>query len=659
MIVITEAESSAGRNIPSTVIADQPLAEITETPQPPAVSTGDGMTPTQPGITLPPTYTPQPLALPAPASIIQAPVPQTAWDSLERLQETHYPVHDLFESARRLRLFDPGPRTLDAVPIEIGSSRSFVVDSGVIQSTLAAAGDSAYFWVESGLDLDQQDLDAAIFQFEREYLPRLESLFGNVWTPGMDNDPHFSVLHQARFESGGEIGYFDSIDEYPREIAQGSNEQEIVYLNMSALDVGDDLYYGTLVHETQHLIQWHMDGNETTWLDEGLAQLAETVMSLDSVDTFHDWLAQPDIQLNAWSYDDDDLVYAHYGGAYLLMLYFWEQLGDNAVYDLATHPANGMQSISAVLETYRPDSSLEQFLSEWAAAVYLDGDDAGPRNGFQNLRLSDPATSVTVQSLPHIIEDNVSPFGVHYIELRQSGSVAISFAGDTLVSAGPGGAASGESMWFVPATDSIDANLSGHFDLRNLASATLDFEAWYDLEPDYDFAYVTVSEDGGDTWSILPLTHSTAGEYGPAFNGASEDEPDNRKGWISESISLNRYVGQEIELRFEVLTDGAIRHQGFAVDNIRVPELRFEDDAERDGSHWQASGFVRASHQLPQLWSVQLIRHGDVPEVIHMKLDSINQGILEAELGRQGGTLVIMPQTDFVQQPASYWLEVR
>ena len=38
----------------------------------------------------------------------------------------------------------------------------------------------------------------------------------------------------------------------------------MLYLNMGNLTVGEDLYYGTLVHEFQHLAQWNVDGNETT-----------------------------------------------------------------------------------------------------------------------------------------------------------------------------------------------------------------------------------------------------------------------------------------------------------------------------------------------------------------------------------------------------------
>ena len=49
---------------------------------------------------------------------------------------------------------------------------------------------------------------------------------------------------------------------------------------------------------------------------------------------------------------------------------------------------------------------------------------------------------------------------------------------------------------------------------------------WYDLETDYDYAYVEVSADGGKTWDILANEHTTitnpsGNSYGPGFTGAS------------------------------------------------------------------------------------------------------------------------------------------
>ena len=73
-------------------------------------------------------------------------------------------------------------------------------------------------------------------------------------------------------------------------------------------------------------------------------------------------------------------------------------------------------------------------------------------------------------------------FGVHYIDLDLRGPVTITFAGDTLTNLIDSPPPSGEQMWYAPAQDETNARLTAVFDLSSLASATLNFAAWYDLE---------------------------------------------------------------------------------------------------------------------------------------------------------------------------------
>jgi hypothetical protein len=41
-----------------------------------------------------------------------------------------------------------------------------------------------------------------------------------------------------------------------------------------------------------------------------------------------------------------------------------------------------------------------------------------------------------------------------------------------------------------------------------------------------------------------------------------------------------------------------------------------------------------------------------------LNLNELNQGIWQGELGPQGGTLIVMPQTPFAQDTGSYWVAV-
>lgn len=591
-----------------------------------------------------------------PQEIVQQPVPAAAYQRLERLLASEYPVHDFYEAARRLSNYEVGPRTVTVTPYKLGDRQTFQVDEVATEAVLVAVTEHTYFWVDEALSLDQVAVAQAAERFEEAYYPRLVHLFGEEWQPGVDNDPHFSVLHLADLESStDELGFFNSGDEYPRSFYAVSNQQEIIYLHMGNLTLGSDLYYGTLVHEFEHLVQWYVDGNETTWLDEGLAQLAELYVGLDTAETV-DYLLAPETRLNTWHYSADD-VYAHYSATYLFLTYLWEQLGDEAIQELARHPANGLAAVEAVLRGYRPDMSLEAFVGDWVAANYLDDEAAGDAYHYDHFELRPAATEAGVRYTPFETVRELEQFATHYITVDVDRPTIVSFAGDTMSPLLPVAPYSGETMWFAPAQENVNAHLTAQFDLSRVTEATLHFRAWYDLEFELDYAYVSVSTDGGQSWTLLSPQNGRAAEYGPALNGHSADAAGAGKGgWTEETISLDGYTGQSVLLRFELLTyydDGA---HGLALDDILIPELGYESDVETDAGGWEGAGFVRTGQWLPQQWQVQLLRPGAKPEVRALPLDALNRGQWTVEPSTEPGVLAITALTPFVDESASYWL---
>jgi len=605
-----------------------------------------------------PTNPPLPkLSLPVPNSIDQRPIPAQAASNLLTLFETNYPSNDYFEPAMRLNSFnDLGERTVHAPNYQVGDTRAFYNGDNEIEATLMVMTEHTYFWVEDGLDLDQTAVEKTAAQFETDYFPYITALFGDIWTPGIDNDPRFSVLNTLD-SSEDELGRFDSTDEYPRSLYKLSNEQEMIYMNLTTLTFGSELYFGTLVHELQHLIQWYVDPSEARWVNEGLSQLAEIYVDLETADTY-DYLEAPHTQLNSWD-SDDEYIYAHYAGSYLFMVYLWEQLGDDAVQEYSRHPANGMAGVRAILEGYQPETTLEQFVADWAAANYLDDSAAGPQYYYEALDFHRPEFEALVENAPFETTTELNQYGVHYYDLNDlRGETTISFAGDTIAELMTAPPRSGSKMWYAPAINEMNAQLTGSFDLTGLDRATLKYAVWYDLEDEYDFAYVSISTDNGITWELLYPDNSTSGEFGPAYNGRSAIELDANNGWLKESLSLNAYVGQPVLIRFEVLTDSDIVGSGFALDDIAIPEIGYDTDVEETIDGWQATGFTQIGWQLPQQWAIQLIQEGPEPTVTPITLDSFNQGQLELELDKRGGVLVITPLTPFVSETADYWLQI-
>ena len=103
------------------------------------------------------------------------------------------------------------------------------------------------------------------------------------------------------------------------------------------------------------------------------------------------------------------------------------------------------------------------------------------------------------------------------------------------------------------------------------------------------------------------------------------------EGWVEETISLNNYVGQEVWIRFEVMTDPAVTGQGFAVDDISIPEIGYATDVEFGPDGWQPEGFVQGGWLLPQLWHLRLLRTNDIGglEVVPLPLTEQNQGTVD------------------------------
>lgn len=591
----------------------------------------------------------------APTTLNQQPVPARAYADLERLIYADYPSNNPYELGLRLGKYTLGDRVIPGSKYEIGDIESFYNGEAIIEAVLLAQTDHANFWAETSLNLDQTAVAEVAQTFEDQYYETTVNLFGDYWRPGVDADPRFSVLH-IEASADGELGYFSDTDEYPQTLFDTSNEQEIIYLSLENINLGDELYYGTLVHEFQHMIQWHVDPSEERWLNEGFSQLAELINLLDTVNT-SDYLVSTETPLNRWSFEDEDATFIHYASSYLFMVYFWEQLGIEATQALSRHPANGMASVQQVLAQYEPELSLTQFVGNWAAANYLDDQAAGKPFTYQSLDFKKPSFAETADALPVSFVKHLEQFGVHYIDLRElEGPVQIKFAGDTIqeISNPP---ASGEQMWFAPGKDELNAQLTAVFDLTGLNKATLNYKIWYELEPDYDFAYISVSTNGGQTWDILSTDVTVNAEYGQAYNGNSIDNTET--GWLDQSIRLDAYTGNMVMVRFEVISDFGITERGIAIDDISIPELNnYFLDVEGDTTGWQASGFVQIGHILPQLWSILLIEDGPQPTVTAVPLDAYNQGMLTTELDKDSGVLVIVPTTPFAHDTASYWVEI-
>jgi hypothetical protein len=257
----------------------------------------------------------------------------------------------------------------------------------------------------------------------------------------------------------------------------------------------------------------------------------------------------------------------------------------------------------------------------------------------------------------------VHQFAADYYRLAGTGERSLQFTGSRRVQLLDTGAASGRAYWYAQRANYSHMQLARAFDLRQLTSATLNYTVYHDIEYSYDFAYVSLSTDGGATWEGLTAAQmqglaETDNPSGMAltprfYTGTSG-------AWLQESIDLTPYIGQEVLLRFSYITDPILTFGGLALDDISIPQIGFYDDAETDGGGWTAEGFTRTPATLPQPWHLVLITF-PVGEPQVRPLPVSDEGIVEeiVDLDAAGGKAILIvaaaaPQT---LQQAPYQLQ--
>ena len=175
-------------------------------------------------------------------------------------------------------------------------------------------------------------------------------------------------------------------------------------------------------------------------------------------------------------------------------------------------------------------------------------------------------------------------------------------------------------------------------DLTEFSKAQVSFDAWWEIEAGWDFAYIEVSADGGKIWKrqlpvdrkMMPAKHGHDGKKTvPGFTGLSGDLDGDGKNesatgcdpkveiksgedkagaatnpclapsWVRPAFDLTPFVGNG-DLRFRVrhYTDGAAVMRGILIDNVLLsgeaeaaPASNELGTFEADEPDWRVVGF--------------------------------------------------------------------
>ena len=135
-------------------------------------------------------------------------------------------------------------------------------------------------------------------------------------------------------------------------------------------------------------------------------------------------------------------------------------------------------------------------------------------------------------------------------------------------SSGPGSAYNGINC----AATVLDGNYSNNISARLISPTIflpslsrlgthieLTFWHWFRIESGYDYGYVEISTDGGNSWT----------QIGSSFSGDGSS-------WREYSANLDSYAGQYIQLAFHFTSDYSVNYEGWYVDDVAISLLEPE-----------------------------------------------------------------------------------
>jgi murein tripeptide amidase MpaA len=114
--------------------------------------------------------------------------------------------------------------------------------------------------------------------------------------------------------------------------------------------------------------------------------------------------------------------------------------------------------------------------------------------------------------------------------------------------------------------------LSDEIDLSDTSIAYISFWTKWQIETGYDYVQFEISTDNGSTWQPQCGKYTHAGN-----NQQAEGEPlydGQQNNWVKEEISLSDYIGDNILVRFKLISDTYEEQDGFYFDDLEVLKMQ-------------------------------------------------------------------------------------
>jgi len=369
-------------------------------------------------------------------------------------------------------------------------------------------------------------------------------------------------------------------------------------------------YEGTFGHEWQHLAHYYTDPFETTWMNEGLSDFA---MNLDGYSnglaTINDPgndghlmcfqgfgtvqtpnnpnprdCGGPENSMTLWGESPNpNAVLADYGNAYQFILFLHDRYGDTITQKL--HRDGELQGLASLQEALKAEGVTDMYkvIHDYQSSVLLDkvvGEKNGIMLGVPRSRVTSPKvkSAVNLDNPAAYATPGAAPNGADYVPLPHGRDLrSVSFKGAktlpplplawTQVTNDPDRA--GNAVLWSGNASNLNATAVIPVTVPT-ADPNLRFLGKYGAEFGFDYAYVTVSTDGGATYTAVKGDKTIDAPNGPGLNGTTT-------GFEPHTFDLSAYAGKAVLLGFQYVSDGGVNQGGFLVDDVTIGATQVSD----------------------------------------------------------------------------------
>lgn len=487
--------------------------------------------------------------------------------------------------------------------------------------TLRSVGDNVEIWVANDLAygpdnprpadvVTQEQVDKLRTEFDSNIYPVATDFFGTpdqldgskATVPGLvglpddyyeGSDKVIMLVDNVQDEGWNNPSYPFFVAGFFWQTLENYTDRNIVTIDTNSWETRlENTFFGTTIHELQHLIQADNDGAEETWLNEGMSTFSEYLGGYGHGEgSINFYLDHPENSLVNWDEHGTAATgpetIADYGQVYLFTLYMYDKFGQEFIRELATDgTSQGMASVDKVLQDYGTNKTFTELYQDFMTALTLDNSEVSSDYNFDSIDLRDlpvgndgevRGKTVDFEKALTFEKEGVPAWGGDFKEFNFGKDVrGLEFDGVDFLPLQWDSVAnplnSSEQVLHANNGDEADQALIFGATVPT-ENAALTFDHYYDIEEQWDYAMVQVSTDNGETWTSLENENTRSDVVEEGYPTIKENVPGftgHKLNWSTESFDLSTYAGQDVLVSFRNLTDWGYNDTGWFIKNVQL-----------------------------------------------------------------------------------------